>query len=70
MEVRCLNENGNSLAQKLARLIWVSYALGVPITFLYQLPVRLYYCTGWPMCSVSVGKGVVWSLIWPIYWFI
>lgn len=37
--------------------------------FLFQAFIRLQYCTGSGECMVSLTKGFIWSLIWPVYWF-
>jgi len=36
---------------------------------LFQAFIRLPLCAGFGACTISLAKGVVWSLIWPIYWF-
>lgn len=36
--------------------------------FLFQAFIRLHHCAG-GACVVSLVKGAVWSVIWPIYWF-
>jgi hypothetical protein len=37
--------------------------------FVFQTFIRLQMCAGIGACAVSLAKGAVWSVIWPIYWF-
>jgi len=37
--------------------------------FLFQAFIRLQQCAGIGPCALSLAKGIVWSAIWPIYWF-
>jgi hypothetical protein len=40
------------------------------ITLVMQFYYRYPSCAGAMECGLSYGKGVVWSAIWPIYWWI
>jgi hypothetical protein len=48
-----------------------AYAAVAIITLLIQLVYWRYpVCSGTMGCGLSFVKGVVWSAIWPIYWWI
>ncbi len=36
--------------------------------FVYQAFIRLQQCMGAEECSITLAKGFVWSVIWPVYW--
>jgi hypothetical protein len=40
------------------------------LTLLVQLYWRYPNCSGATGCGMSSAKGVVWSAIWPVYWWI
>jgi hypothetical protein len=40
------------------------------VTLVMQFYERYPNCSGVTGCGLSYGKGVVWSAIWPIYWWI
>ena len=46
------------------------YAAAAIITLLLQLYWRYPLCSGAIGCGLSFAKGVVWSVIWPVYWWI
>ena len=46
------------------------YVVVAVITFVVQLYWRYPDCSGALGCGLSFAKGVVWSAIWPIYWWI
>jgi len=52
-----------------SRMAPIAYAAFGLLTFLYQLPIRLDHCAGLGRCTLSLVKGIVWSVIWPVYWF-
>lgn len=44
------------------------YAIAGAQAFIFQAFIRLQECSGLVHCSVSLTKGFVWSVMWPIYW--
>jgi hypothetical protein len=50
-------------------LVGVYAAVGI-ITLLIQLYWRYPVCSEAMGCGLSFAKGVVWSAIWPFYWWI
>jgi hypothetical protein len=50
-------------------LVGLYAAVGI-ITLLIQLYWRYPVCSEAMGCGLSFAKGVVWSAIWPIYWWI
>ena len=40
------------------------------ITLVIQIYWRFPMCSGTMGCGLSFAKGVVWSAIWPIYWWV
>jgi hypothetical protein len=44
------------------------YGFAGLLTFFYQARPRWELCEGVAACGLSYGKGVVWSILWPIYW--
>jgi hypothetical protein len=38
------------------------------LTFLFQLWVRSYQCSGVQECDLSFAKAFAWSVIWPVSW--
>jgi hypothetical protein len=50
------------------KIIW-AYVGAAVLTLIFQIYVRLPQCTG-ANCAVSVGKGLVWSVIWPVSWIV
>jgi hypothetical protein len=50
-------------------LLWLYIAIGI-ITFVIQLYWRVPVCSGAMGCGLSFAKGVVWSAIWPVYWWV
>ena len=36
--------------------------------FLFQAFMRLQQCSGAGECVLSLMKGFIWSLLWPVYW--
>jgi hypothetical protein len=40
------------------------------MTLIVQIYWRYPVCSGTAGCGLSLAKGVVWSAIWPIYWWI
>lgn len=52
----------------LRKALWVYVALAV-LTLIFQVYVRMPQCSG-TECAASMGKAVVWSVIWPASWFV
>jgi hypothetical protein len=50
--------------------LFAIYAVFGIHSLLFQASVRLAQCEGLGRCSVSLAKDVIWSLVWPIYWFV
>jgi len=50
-------------------LIGLYAVIGI-ITLLIQLYWRYLSCSALMGCGLSFVKGVVWSVIWPVYWWI
>jgi hypothetical protein len=46
------------------------YVIIGTITLVIQLYWRYPDCSGAIGCGLSFAKGVVWSAIWPVYWWI
>jgi hypothetical protein len=44
-------------------------AIGI-VTLVLQIYWRFPVCSGAMGCGLSSAKGVVWSAIWPVYWWI
>jgi hypothetical protein len=59
----------DELKTAIKSLLGVYSALGI-ITLLIQLYWRYPVCSGAMGCGLSFVKGLVWSAIWPIYWWI
>ena len=38
-------------------------------TLLFQLRLRLSTCEGFGECTSSLIKAIVWSMVWPVYWW-
>lgn len=38
------------------------------LTLAFQIPNRLSQCAGAAACTLSIGKGTIWSSAWPAYW--
>jgi hypothetical protein len=36
--------------------------------FIFQAFIRLQQCSGAGECVLSLMKGLIWSLLWPVYW--
>jgi hypothetical protein len=53
---------------RVMRAIWSFYAIGLVLTFILQLVIRLNECTGLGACGISLMKAVPWSVLWPFYW--
>ena len=49
------------------KLLWAYVVIGV-LTLIFELYVRIPQCTGAGSCAVSLGKGLVWSIVWPLGW--
>jgi len=61
-----------SLAERYGGAHQATYPPGFPIaiaTLLFQLRLRLSTCEGFGECTSSLIKAVVWSMVWPIYWW-
>jgi hypothetical protein len=58
-----------SMRPLLERLL-LTYAVGAIFTLLMQTYGRFDQCVGIVACTFSLGKGVVWSTIWPVAWII
>ena len=50
-------------------LFGVYVVVGI-FTLIMQFYYRYPSCSGATGCGLSYVKGVVWSAIWPIYWWI
>jgi len=46
----------------------IAYVLLGLLTLCFQVYVRLQECTGPTNCATSLGKGFVWSIVWPASW--
>jgi hypothetical protein len=55
---------------KVVKALVVLYIAVALVTFILQLPNRYPACSATGGCATSLGKGVVWSAIWPRYWAI
>jgi hypothetical protein len=44
------------------------YAGAALLTLGFQSYVRLEQCSGYTACTVSLAKGIVWSIAWPASW--
>ena len=53
----------------LERLL-LTCAVGAIFTLLMQTYARFDQCVGIVACTFIFGKGVVWSIIWPVAWII
>jgi hypothetical protein len=51
------------------KLLWAYVAVGV-LTLMFQIYVRLPQCDAISDCVTTMGKGVVWSAIWPVSWLV
>jgi hypothetical protein len=48
---------------------WVAfYGTMALITFLFQIWVRSFQCSGFEGCGLSFVKAAVWAVIWPASW--
>jgi hypothetical protein len=52
---------------------WAMFLLGIYagaalLTLGFQIYVRLYQCSGYSACAISIAKGAAWSVIWPASW--
>lgn len=45
-----------------------TYAILAALTFLFQIVVRIPQCAHAGGCTVSIGKGLLWSIVWPAGW--
>jgi hypothetical protein len=52
----------------LKKALWVYVALAL-LTLIFQVYVRIPQCSG-NECAASLGKAVVWSVIWPASWIV
>jgi hypothetical protein len=50
-------------------LLW-RYAIAAVLTLAFQIWFRSNLCAGIPECGISFAKGVVWSMVWPLYWIL
>lgn len=50
-------------------LVGLYIALAI-ITMGFQIYYRYPNCTAASGCGLSMAKGVIWSAIWPAYWWI
>jgi hypothetical protein len=57
---------------KMKMLKWLIglYVVLAIMTLIANVTYRYPICSGFGGCSVSYVKGVVWSAIWPAYWWI
>jgi hypothetical protein len=44
------------------------YGIAGAATFFYQLAYRLETCPDFLGCSLSLLKGAIWSVAWPLWW--
>jgi hypothetical protein len=44
------------------------YMLVAGLALGFQISVRAEQCAGTIPCLVSYAKGVVWSIMWPLFW--
>lgn len=51
------------------KVIWAYVIVGV-LTLIFEIYVRLPQCSGTSACAVSFGKGVIWSIVWPLGWIV
>jgi hypothetical protein len=54
---------------------WAVFLIGMYagvglLTLVFQTYIRLDQCAGYPACTISLAKGVVWSAVWPAYWLV
>ena len=50
--------------------ILIIYVLCAFLTLAFQIYVRYNLCSRINGCALSFAKGVVWSAIWPVSWFV
>src|SRR5262249_43448939 len=67
------NTHLRSRMQRIPR--WAVFVIGTYagvglLTLVFQTYVRLDGCSGYPACTISIAKGVVWSAVWPAYWIV
>lgn len=56
-------------SSKADRLL-IAYATIGLVTLFFQIYVRSYQCMGVTDCASSYFKAVIWSMIWPLSWFV
>jgi hypothetical protein len=61
---------GKDVTDKLPKPLLWRYAIAAALTLAFQIWVRSNLCVGITACGISFAKGVVWSMIWPLYWII
>ena len=49
------------------RLIGVYIGIAI-VTLIFQIRVRLLVCGS--DCGLSLAKGVIWALMWPVSWIV
>jgi hypothetical protein len=49
-------------------MLFRTYAILAALTFLFQIFVRIPQCASTGGCAISLGKGLLWSIVWPAGW--
>jgi hypothetical protein len=57
------------MSANMRRILAIYIALAV-LTSIFEIYVRLPQCAGVAACTISLGKGVVWSIVWPAGWVV
>jgi hypothetical protein len=65
----CLLIGEAEMKTAIKSLVGLYAAVGI-VTLLIQLYWRYPVCSEVMGCGLSFAKGVVWSAIWPVYWWI
>ena len=55
---------------KSTKWLLILYVTGAIITMGFQIYYRYPACSVPGECGLALGKGLVWSTIWPAYWVI
>ena len=65
--LRRKNEHLTRFRRSKSQLMDLYFAVAL-LTFLFQLWVRSYQCSGFQECGLSFAKAFAWSVIWPVSW--
>ena len=53
------------------RIKWLGlYGAMALLTFVFQIWVRYFQCSGFESCGPSFAKAAVWAVIWPASWIV